>query len=206
MVCRRFILLVAFGLVFSGCEGGQSGQSYEQKLMQSRVQRDMRMREDNSVLPVDRRPAFRGLDFYEVDRDYRFEVPLDRFSEPDTVMIAESTGGVRSQVRLGRVTLPLPSGKEQLVVFRGESDDRRGRMWVPFGDSTNGHTTYDAGRYLDLETTEGDSVVVDFNQAYNPTCAYNKKYSCPLPPDENRLETGIPAGEKKPNFRGSKGT
>lgn len=206
MVCPRFILLVAFGLVFSGCGGGQSDQSYEQNLMQSRVQRDMRMREDNSVLPVDRRPAFRGLDFYEVDRDYRFEVPLDRFSEPDTVMIAESTGGVRSQVRLGRVTLPLPSGKEQLVVFRGESDDRRGRLWIPFGDSTNGHTTYDAGRYLDLETTEGDSVVVDFNQAYNPTCAYNKKYSCPLPPDENRLETGIPAGEKNPLFRGSKGS
>lgn len=195
-----YCALLACGLVLAGCGGEDSGQSYEQEIMQSRVQRDMQMREDNSVLPADRRTSYRGLDFYAVDSRYRVTVPLHRFSPPDTVMIAENTGGLRSQVRLGRVTVPLPRDTVALQVFRGESDDPRGRLWIPFADSTNGTTTYKAGRYVDVQPTDGDSVIVDFNRAYNPTCAYNPEYVCPLPPEENRLEAAIPAGEKKPNF------
>jgi uncharacterized protein (DUF1684 family) len=169
--------------------------------MEARVQRDMRMREKESVLPPDRRDAFWGLDFYEVKSSYRFVVPLRRLSAPDTVMIAESTGGVRSQVRIGRVPLSLPSDTVDLAVFRGESSESRGRLWIPFADSTNGHTTYKGGRYVDLEPTGTDSVVVDFNRAYNPTCAYNPDFACPLPPPENRIDASVPAGEKTPLFR-----
>lgn len=201
MVRSGLLALLVVGLILGGCGGADSEQSYEQEVMQSRVQRDMQMREDNSVLPPGRRASYRGLDFFQVDPAYRFVVPMERFSEPDTVMIAESTGGVRSQVQLGRVTVPLPQGTEQLVVFRGESDNPRGRLWIPFADTTNGTSTYKAGRYVDLESAAGDSVVVDFNRAYNPTCAYNPEYACPLPPPENRLDEGIPAGEKKPLFR-----
>ena len=173
--------------------------------MQDRVQRDMRMREDDSVLPPDRRDAFRGLDFYPVDPAYRAEVPLQRAPSPDTVMIAESTGGLRPQVQIGRVTVPIPSDTLQLVVFRGESDDPRGRLWIPFADSTNGYATYKGGRYVDLEPTDGDSVLVDFNRAYNPTCTYNPDFACPLPPPENRISAPIPAGEKTPLFRSGAG-
>lgn len=197
---RVLLFLICIGVVLA-CGQSDSASSYEQDVMQDRVQRDMRMREDNSVLPPDRRSAFRGLDFYEVDPTYRFVVPLHRFSPPDTVTIAESTGGLRSQVQVGRVTVPLPGGQTDLLVFRGESEDPRGRLWIPFADSTNGRTTYKAGRYVDLVQVEGDSVMVDFNRAYNPTCAYNPDYACPLPPRENRLEVSIPAGEKTPMFR-----
>ena len=186
-------------------EEAASTNDYEQTVVQDRVQRDMRMREKESVVPPDRRDAFRGLNFYDVDPAYRYVVPLRRSSTPDTVMIAESTGGLRPQVRVGRVTVPLPTGEEELVVFRGESDNPRGRLWIPFADSTNEHATYKGGRYVDLEPTDTDSVVVDFNRAYNPTCAYNPDFACPLPPPENRIDAPIPAGEKKPSFRGGKG-
>jgi uncharacterized protein (DUF1684 family) len=71
-------------------------------------------------------------------------------------------------------------------------------LFVPFKDMTNGKETYGGGRYLDLETTDiqNDSVILDFNKAYNPYCAYSNGYSCPIPPKENHLAVSIEAGEK----------
>lgn len=201
----RFGLLVlgaVLTIVLAGCGGDASESSYVQTVMQDRVQRDMQMREDESVLPPNRRDAFRGLDYYPVDSTYRFVVPFRPRAAPDTMMLAENTGRVRAQVRVGHVTVPLPAGDARLVVFRGASDDPRGRLWVPFADATNGDSTYSAGRYVDLMRAGDDSVVVDFNRAYNPTCVYNPEYACPLPPPENRLDVPIPAGEKTPKFRG----
>lgn len=189
-------LIVAIG----GCGDSTSSTSYEQRIMQTRVQRDMQMREKESVLPPGRRADFRGLDYYAVDTTYRFVVPLRRRPAPDTMMLSENTGRIRAQVRIGEVTVPLPAGDAQLAVFRGASDDPRGRLWIPFADDTNGNGTYPAGRYVDLESATGDSVVIDFNRAYNPTCAYNPEFACPLPPAENRVDAPIPAGEKTPKF------
>jgi uncharacterized protein (DUF1684 family) len=189
-------------VVGGGCGGDDADTSYEQTVMQDRVQRDMQMREKESVLPPGRRKSFRGLDYYPVDSTYRFVVPFRPTAAPDTVMLAENTGRIRAQVRIGHVTVPLPVGDARLAVFRGASDDPRGRLWVPFADATNGDETYEAGRYVDLSRTGDDSVVVDFNRAYNPTCVYNPEYACPLPPKENRLDARIPAGEKTPKFRG----
>jgi hypothetical protein len=199
---------LAFGWVvllgaMVGCGDSASSTSYEQRVMQDRVQRDMQMREKESVLPPGRRADFRGLDYYAVDTTYRFVVPLRRRPAPDTMMLSENTGRVRAQVRVGTVTVPLSAGDAQLAVFRGASDDPRGRLWIPFADATNGDGTYPAGRYVDLEAAGGDSVVVDFNRAYNPTCAYNPEFACPLPPAENRVDAPIPAGEKTPKFGAS---
>ena len=191
---------MALLLAVGGCGDSASSTSYEQRVMQTRVQRDMQMREKESVLPPGRRADFRGLDYYAVDTTYRFVVPLRRRATPDTMMLSENTGRIRAQVRVGEVTVPLPSGDAQLAVFRGASDDPRGRLWIPFADDTNGNGTYPAGRYVDLETATDDSVVVDFNRAYNPTCAYNPEFACPLPPAENRIDAAIPAGEKTPKF------
>jgi uncharacterized protein (DUF1684 family) len=69
-------------------------------------------------------------------------------------------------------------------------------LFIPFNDLTNGMETYGGGRYLDVQQGEGDTLTLDFNKAYNPYCAYNPKYSCPIPPDENKLDVEIRAGEK----------
>ena len=198
---RLLLLACVMGGVLA-CGSDASSDGYEQTVMQNRVQRDMQMREKESVLPPNRREAFRGLNFYEVDPTFRYVVPLRRFASPDTVLIPESTGGVRPQARIGEVTVPLPQGREELVVFRGEGDSPRGRLWIPFADSTNQYATYKGGRYVDLRPTDSDSVVVDFNRAYNPTCAYNPDFACPLPPPQNRMAAPVPAGEKIPSFGG----
>jgi uncharacterized protein (DUF1684 family) len=200
------VLGVLLAVGTGGCGGDSSTTSYEQTVMQERVQRDMQMREKESVLPPERRSAFQGLDYYPVDTTYRFTVPFQQRPTPDTMMLAENTGRIRPQVHVGRITVPLPSSDARLAVFRGADDDPRGRLWVPFADATNRDSTYEAGRYVDLTRTDGDSVIVDFNRAYNPTCAYNPEFACPLPPQENRLDVPIPAGEKTPKFRGASKT
>ena len=202
MLSTRLVLLACVVGGILACGEGASSDGYEQTVVQNRVQRDMQMREKESVLPPSRREAFRGLNFYEVDPTYRYVVSLRRFASPDTVLIPESTGGVRPQAQIGEVTVPLPQGREDLIVFRGEGDSPRGRLWIPFADSTNRYATYEGGRYVDLRPTESDSVVVDFNRAYNPTCAYNPDFACPLPPPENRMAAPVPAGEKLPSFGG----
>jgi uncharacterized protein (DUF1684 family) len=198
--CAALVGLLVVAVLATGCEESGSSAGYEQTVMQERVQRDMQMREKNSVLAPKYRDTFKGLDYFAVDSTYRYEVPLRTRPSPDTVMLAESTGRIREQVRLGRVTVPLPSGDAQLAVFKGEGDDPRGRLWIPFADATNGDATYKAGRYVDLRRTDGDSVAIDFNRAYNPTCVYNPEYACPLPPEENEIGAPIPVGEKTPKF------
>ena len=193
-------LIAGIFLSISACGGESASSSYQQSVMQDRVQRDMRMREKESVLAPNLRSSFKGLDYFAVDTTYHFVVPLHRQVAPDTVMLAENTGRIREQVQIGTITVPLPHGDERLLVFQGEGDDPRGRLWVPFADATNGDSTYEAGRYVDLERADADSVVVDFNRAYNPTCVYNPGYACPLPPSENRLDVPVPAGEKTPQF------
>lgn len=196
------LLLCAGGLlVGGGCEDASTTSGYVEEVMQERVQRDMQMREKNSVLAPKWRESFQGLDYYAVDSTYRFVAALQRRSDPDSVALAENTGRFQTQLRIGHVTVPLPSGDARLTVFRGESDGPRGRLWIPFADATNGGETYKAGRYVDLERVGEDSVVVDFNRAYNPTCVYNPDYACPLPPEENRIDAPIPAGEKTPKFK-----
>lgn len=201
--CLALGMGLALGLI--ACQNGSSGASqaseYERSVTQSRVERDMEMRDKNSVLPVTVRESFQGLNYYPVDPSRRFVVPLQRFATPDTVMMPESTGGVGMQVKVGRVRVPVPSDSTRLTVFEVQAGDDRGQLWIPFTDATNGDATYGAGRYVDLGDAPGDSVVVDFNRAYNPTCAYNPRYACPIPPPENRISAPVDAGEKKPRFR-----
>lgn len=75
-------------------------------------------------------------------------------------------------------------------------DDHGHEMFLPFADATSGEGTYAAGRYLDVQRAHGGSLLVDFNHAYNPYCAYNESWSCPLTPFENRLTVPVRAGEK----------
>lgn len=201
-MARSYVVVLLLGglIVATGCGDASSSTGYEQTIMQERVERDMQMRDKNSALAPNLRDGFKGLDYFDVDSTYRYVTTLQRRSAPDTLMLMENTGRLREQVRIGHVTVPLPAGDKQLAVFQGAGDNPRGRLWVPFADATNGDATYKAGRYVDLRRRDGDSVVVDFNRAYNPTCVYNPEYACPMPPKENRIDAPIPAGEKTPQF------
>lgn len=151
-----------------------------------------------SPLPPELRgDDFPGLDYYEPDPDYRFVLPLVEHDEKETVTVETTADGTQRYLRWGKFTFEIDGESHTLQAYRPDHD--ADRLWVPFRDATSGEETYGAGRYLDLEPDDhltDDGWVLDFNEAYNPTCAYNAAYECPMIPMENWLEIPIRAGEK----------
>ena len=151
-----------------------------------------------SPLPPAEQEAFEGLNYYPVDLEFQYELPLDEYDEKSVVTVGTSTEGEREYLAWGEFTFEVNGEQVTLVAYKADPDDDR--LWVPFRDETSGEETYGAGRYLDLEVdghrTDEGTWILDFNQAYNPTCAYADQYECPLPPTENWLTVPIEAGEK----------
>jgi uncharacterized protein (DUF1684 family) len=151
-----------------------------------------------SPIPPEDRQKFRGLDYYPPDPEYRFEIELHEHEEKSIQKIEDTQGNEREFLRWGEFRLKIGDMDCKLQAYKSEPTEER--LFVPFRDATSGKETYGAGRYLDLEpgkhyTTEG-KWILDFNEAYNPWCAYSKDYACPFVPPENWLKVPIKAGEK----------
>ena len=148
----------------------------------------------DSPLAVADRDGFAGLGYFPERPDLALELPL----EPDGAGIGEeidlptSDGGSKPFIRAGRISFDVDGQPVTLSVFK---DVERGRFFLPFKDGTTGTETYAGGRYLDPRARPDGTLVVDFNYAYNPYCAYGEGWSCPMPPAENEVATPIRAGE-----------
>lgn len=158
-----------------------------------------------SPVPREARSGFEARHF---DRDprLRFEVSLEPAPPPApgafALELPNSGADALSFSRLGTVTLPLPEGERRLSVFWMAG--YAGGLFVPFRDATNGTETYGAGRYLVDAAKSADlggepatgTLILDFNFAYQPSCAFDPRWACPLAPPENRLDLAIRAGER----------
>ena len=147
---------------------------------------------NQSPLTPDQQRAFHGLNYYPENLNLRLELVLDRYAKPDEVVLATSTGDEREYIQVGQVRFDVDGQEAVLQVF----EDDYG-FFLPFADATAPDETYGAGRYLEPHEIRSNILYVDFNLAYNPYCAYNERWSCPLPPSANRLNVRIEAGEKK---------
>jgi uncharacterized protein (DUF1684 family) len=120
------------------------------------------------------------------------ELKLERKEHPLPVILATSTGEEREYTHVGEIRFNVNGQDAVLQVYEADYG-----FFLPFSDATAPEETYGAGRYLEPEEGEDGVLNVDFNLAYNPYCAYNEHWSCPLPPSANRLKVRIEAGEKK---------
>jgi len=161
---------------------------------------DFRVRKDHffahdarSPLTPDQHADFQGLAYFPENPALRIEADLDTNVEPGEVRLQTSTGDEQAHRRAGTIRFEVDGEPAVLTLFASEETDE---LFLPFRDSTTGKETYPAGRYLDVEPAADGKVVVDLNFAYNPYCAYNPHWSCPLPPVENWLKVPIRAGEK----------
>ncbi len=151
-----------------------------------------------SPLTPEQRDAFEGLSYYDEDPELSFVIESELVDPPEEVEILTSTGDVERYERWARVRFLVDGQQAALMVYR---HPETGHLFLPFRDATSAEETYEAGRYLEVHQLEGGQLLVDFNYAYNPFCAYNEAYSCPLPEEENRLTVPIRAGERA--FRGA---
>ncbi len=147
-----------------------------------------------SPLTPEQMKNFRGLNYFPENPALRFELPLEKYPNPERVQMQTSTGTLQEYYKVGEMKFQVKDEGTVLQVY--EAVDHPGAYFIPFVDATAPAESYGAGRYLEPEQTHAGELVVDFNLAYNPYCAYNSNWSCPLPPTENRLQVRIEAGEK----------
>jgi uncharacterized protein (DUF1684 family) len=176
-------------------------QRYRRDLEEERRRKDEAFRvAPQSPIPAAARATFTGLAYFPPNPAFRVEATLAPFEQPEVVMLGSTQGDVRPQLRFGELRFSLDGVECRLIGYKDAGDPDAADLFVPFRDQTTGHETYGAGRYLETEDPGAGpaprSVVLDFNLAYSPWCAYNANYSCTLPPPENVLPVAVTAGEK----------
>ncbi len=159
------------------------------------------MYDEASPLTLEQRKTFNGLNYFAADMKYLVEGELVKDETPETIFMKTSTDRSPAYVKYGVVNFTIDTLHLTLSVYQNKkmldlSQDQN-HLFVPFRDGTSGQESYGGGRYIDCEIPdEGNTIILDFNKAYNPYCAYNPKYSCVIPPEENQLPARIEAGEK----------
>jgi uncharacterized protein (DUF1684 family) len=162
-----------------------------------RAERDQFMRlSSDSPVPEPQRPTFPPLTYFPVNEEYRVPAALNGISSDQVLEMPTSTGQRRKMRRVGTLAFTLKGQPATLTAFVDATENDMRRLFVPFGDLTNGSETYQGGRYLDLDRTATGIYDLDFNRAYHPFCLFNSGYDCPVPPRENRLAMPIRAGER----------
>ncbi len=155
---------------------------------------------ETSPLPDKFRKDFESLDFFAPDTSYVITAKLVRTPEALPFMMPTTTDRQTEEVVYGIAHFTLNGKARQLEIYQNKElmleEGYEDYLFLPFTDLTNSEETYGGGRYIDLRIPKSDVITIDFNRAYNPYCTYNKKYSCPLVPAVNHLETKVLAGVK----------
>ena len=160
---------------------------------------------DASISPLKSKDLkdFKGLDFFTFDSTYVVIAKLIKTPKEKSFKMKTTTDRFVEHIKHGIVSFELLGNSYNLNIYRNlENIDEQGYkdyLFLPFLDDTNGNESYGGGRYINLDIPTGDSLVIDFNSAYNPYCVYDEKYSCPIVSRENYLPVEIKAGVKNFN-------
>jgi uncharacterized protein len=164
------------------------------ELEQFRAQKDtfFKTHPQSPLLP-EQQETFGGLRYFPENPALRLIISIEEFVDKERIVMQTSTGDVRAYARYGRLHFTVDGQDVALTLYANEHHDA---FFLPFADALRGRETYGAGRYLDPEPLDDGQFLVDFNLAYNPYCAYNDDWSCPITPSENQLVVPIRAGER----------
>ncbi len=177
-----------------------TSDEWETQLRENRDEKDQFLAEHRqSPIPPEERDDFDGLDYFPPDETYRVTATVTVYDDPEQIQMETSDGRTVPYNRVVAFTFEIDGETYELQGYRQPQDDSES-VFVPFRDKTTGQQTYKDGRYMELEPdralSDGEDVTIDFNLAYSPFCAFSETFSCPLPPEENWLETTIEAGEQ----------
>jgi hypothetical protein len=155
---------------------------------------------DKSPLPKKELKKFEGLPFFEIDENFKVEAKFVRSKNATPFQMKTTTNRLPTYETYGQAIFELNGQTFTLNIYQNyqlrETVAHKDYLFIPFTDLGNGEETYGGGRYIDLRIPKDDTIVLDFNKAYNPYCAYNPAYSCPIPPKENHLDIKVTAGVK----------
>ncbi len=166
--------------------------AYKAKILEERAAKDEQFKSGDDS-PIKDKEAFHGLHYFEPSLTFRVKANISPYMQDDKAVTVKYTDGTSEKYeKLGYANFSLEGQPQKLLLLKNE-----GTISVLFRDATSGKQTYGGGRYLDYpaDQIKNNTIVLDFNKAYNPYCAYQESYACPVPPAENTLTVAIHAGE-----------
>jgi len=200
---KRLICLFGIMLLLISCSKTKSKQSYKASIKEFHYRLNIEYSDKKtSPLTDDEFKTFKSLKFFPIDSTYKVTATLTYIKDAPLFKMQTTTDRqplyktyALAKFKLKGETFEIPIYQSQELITDPQYVDY---LFLPFKDLTNGKGSYVGGRFLDLKfpPKNAKTMVIDFNLAYNPYCAYNPKYSCPIPPDANILDIAIPTGVK----------
>lgn len=191
-----FLIIIVFLIIIM-----RNDREYTREIEVYQEEMNREMKGQESPFPLAERLEFEKLEFYPVSKKYKVEARFEKFEKDSVFEMKTNTDRLPLYRKYGTAYFKLNGKNLSLAVYQNLDLINRPQyedfLFLPFKDLTNGKETYGAGRYMDLKIPDEETIVLDFNKVYNPYCAYNHDYSCPIPPFENHLDVEVRAGVKK---------
>jgi uncharacterized protein (DUF1684 family) len=188
--------LLLFNLVVLYCHVS-SAQDKSPQLFQERINSEYSNKKVSPLTDLEF-DVFETLPFYEINKKLRIKAKFILIENGSAFRMKTNTNRRPKYIRYALAKFKINKKEYELTIYQNvrlsEKEEYAYYLFLPFTDLTNGSKTYGGGRYLDLRIPKKNKIIIDFNQAYNPHCAYNGKYSCPIVPEENALNIEIEAG------------
>lgn len=177
-----------------------NNDNYARNLRKYREQRDKDFKYASfSPLTDDQKHKFTVLDYFSPDEKYRVQATVTLTNDNTVHKYMTSSNEIRRFYKYAYLDFSVENVPQRLLLLKSAEASSANYHFLAFKDLTTGTETYESGRYVDIEAPKTNIIEIDFNKAYNPYCAYNEMYSCPVPPEENNLSVRILAGERKYN-------
>ena len=201
---KALFLVAAIGLIvisfytIQGTSKNTEGYLEEIETKRQEINEEFKTSEE-SPLTDEQKEIFKSLSYFPVIEKYNIKADFHKNDREQIVKISITDGTQREYLLFGNAHFHLDGKELNLTIYKPvkSSEDY---LFIPFYDETSADQTYGGGRYVEPELIDGGTIEIDFNTAYNPYCAYNHTYRCPIPPQDNSLIVSIPAGEKIPDF------
>lgn len=193
--------ILTAGILLLSVMAGAQECSKESSLAYQKELNSQYANPEESPLKKEDLKTFKALDFYPVDLEYCVTAKLIRTPDEKPFYMATTTSRKPRYRKFGELVFTLKGKEYKLDVFQSvdmmKIEEYKNSLFLPFTDLTSGNGSYGGGRYIDLKIPAGNTIQIDFNTAYNPYCAYNHDYSCPIPPEQNDILVEIKAGVKE---------
>jgi uncharacterized protein (DUF1684 family) len=189
-------IVISVGFILTSVVTSGLQDRYDQDIVSYRDQKNDFFKTSEES-PIEDQPGLKGLNYFEPDKKYRVKPVLSFIKDSSSIKIINNDGERDKYWRYAKAIFTIDDKTDTLIIYRKASLKKEDpNYFLPFYDETNGDETYSGGRYVDLKITDTSTVIIDFNLAYNPYCVYNYRFSCPIPPKENKLERRMEVGEK----------
>ena len=183
------IAIISLYILLTSAESNE----FKSEIENLRVEKDVWFSNDFASPFVMTNTPFHRLNYFSPKQNFRINAVFSKNKNSDSISLVTNLGEVQSYLIYGEAAFTINGEACKLQLL---STERGNDLFIPFIDATSGHSTYGAGRYLEASIPTNNEIILDFNMAYSPYCAYVDSYSCPFPPKSNHLKVAIEAGEK----------